>query len=820
MAVRWFLAPPLSDVPDAATMGSLCAYQGECFGGAHPMGAYYWFSLPFSYGWPLAALLILNIALFLWTAWLSVGALLPLLPGRLLRTQPALRLSLLLFAVNLALQGLWLQGQLLDISTAVPASCFFLSGIWLLLLAHHRPSAYGRAKRAAIAGICLGLSAWMHALYLLPSLVVAVFAFLWLRRHGQAVWVLLALLPVSIQFHEASQHYDRFTYIDVRALPAVAVASVEIAESQDAAQSAAAAEPLEATEKPPRIPRVAGPLEQALWSAIAPIHPQCCDSASYVAMGEDCALRGTCFGDIRPMGVHYWFSVPHRLDLPINALVLMNWLSLLGSVLLSTLALQHLLSRRPSIGVWLPLAAASLGIHIFFLYPTLFHTLTDTPAACFFLMGGWLLLWLELKPAVTDRVDRRSLYAGLCLGSAALLRAFYLYPVMLAVVIYLLGVCRQKPGSISRLGISAALVMIAMQYGMAWRAYGKFTYVDPRADEIMSVHASPVIGYDTIFPYNATWTGTQSCTAFYGVIEGIKQGEYAQVACLLKQRLRFYLGSYEANTYFFSPAVNTLPLLMAAEGDPDGWWLNSMQQQTAVEAPDGTRTAQKFTADTTPEAVPGIFRPVMLREHTPYTFSAWLWSPRPLLLEMGIVRTADHVEIAHRRLALTDKPMRYSVTGSTVEDMHYVPLTLGTEDMKYQVMLRPLPDEDNNSPAATFSLWHAQLEVGNQASDYHPYESPLPAEIRADRPWWYWLNMAVLVLAGLGIILQWRHWLSSGAGLSLLFAHAASAAACLAIIPEQRFAVAFMILVWLLALTSLASIVKRLVVRVPTSPHP
>ena len=41
--------------------------------------------------------------------------------------------------------------------------------------------------------------------------------------------------------------------------------------------------------------------------------PQCCDATAYLALGDDCAVTGECWSELRPMGAVYWFSVASLL---------------------------------------------------------------------------------------------------------------------------------------------------------------------------------------------------------------------------------------------------------------------------------------------------------------------------------------------------------------------------------------------------------------------------------------------------------------------------------------------------------------------------
>ncbi len=535
-----------------------------------------------------------------------------------------------------------------------------------------------------------------------------------------------------------------------------------------------------------------------MWSLFK-IAPQCCDAFTYVQQGNTCALTGACSGDIRPMGVYYWFSIPERLGLPLNVLILLNLLLMLASVVLSVFALQRTLQTQCPHRKWGPITGlavlvASLLAHGVFLYPTLFHTLTDGPSSCLALMGAWLML-MSLQAGTAKQRGRQLFAAGLLWGFAAWLRAFYLYPVLCGLAIYLLGWVCSRPRQWCGLLLLSALLPIGTQYLHTYQSTGKLAYLDEEAGKFITMHSSlTTAGYDTLLPSDGFFY-PPDCVVRYGILDGLKAGAFDDVACLAKERLKFYLGSYQPETYVFTDVINQLePRYVELQGDPVGWWLDRMSiDVNAAPAPDGSDTAERLTL-LDPSAGGQIFKPVMLRGDTTHTFSVWLWSPTAMTLDLVFTRNYDRETIASSHVTISPEPQRYTITGRTTELPGFLPADASMETMQYAVSIRSQAQASDK--AAFFYVWGGQLEAADHASTYQPYKEPALSDIRVLKPWLWYLQLSALLLALLSALAHWRIFLASAPGLAIMAAFGLALVESLAIIPEQRFSVAWQILLW------------------------
>ena len=63
---------------------------------------------------------------------------------------------------------------------------------------------------------------------------------------------------------------------------------------------------------------------------------QCCDAHQYINLAQAC-LAGECYDPVRPAGIQYWFSIPLRVELPLEYVIGANWVLLCISVVLAVL---------------------------------------------------------------------------------------------------------------------------------------------------------------------------------------------------------------------------------------------------------------------------------------------------------------------------------------------------------------------------------------------------------------------------------------------------------------------------------------------------
>lgn len=537
------------------------------------------------------------------------------------------------------------------------------------------------------------------------------------------------------------------------------------------------------------------------------VAPQCCDAGSYTTYGAECAADNTCYGDLRPMGDYLWFSVPHRLGWTDDSLIAANFAVTAIGILLSVLAFYKLLSAIHKSAIGKPalfiLLLLSCSVHAVFLRPVIFNTLSDPPANMMLLSGVWLLVIACFSTRTLARILLFAL-AGLSLGLAVWLRAFYLYPVLSGLAVYLLFWMLSSKKQWMELLIILALLPIGTQYYFMHREYGTYSYLNEETTNSWSeLHLNyPYVGYDTVFPRNGYFWSPEYCEATLGILNGLQARDYKSVACIVAARLYFYLGTYEPDTYLYSGAKNQLIGQYAENiGDLASDWFpqNIEWQPDQAMAPDGQQSADKIVVTSTAADGRGdVVQWVQLRGNTVHTFSVWLWSPIARTVNLAIKRHFDDTPVALQQFTLTPEPTRYRVTGKTLGDDLY----------DVDIGRSPYPDKPVTFGTETGDFlyaWGAQLEVGDKMTDYSQTDRPVPEVIRQWYPALLLLNCIVLVLCIFAFVRHRIFWLQRKEGLAILTVFLVAAAECVAIIPEQRFGIGLMIFFWLVAATFVLS---------------
>ena len=530
---------------------------------------------------------------------------------------------------------------------------------------------------------------------------------------------------------------------------------------------------------------------------------QCCDAGSYIAHGTECATDNVCYGPLRPVGDYLWFSIPPRMGWPTESLITANFMVTAVGVLLSVMALRKLLAAAHGVAAGkvflLLLFLLSSCIHGVFLQPTIFNTLSDPPANMMLLGSVWLLILTYFNSHTHTRIIQFFL-AGLCLGLAAWLRAFYLYPVLAGVAIYTLLWFFSSKKSWSELLLLIALLPIGTQYFVMHKVYGTYSYLEKESTNSWTdVHLNnPYIGFDTIFPRNGYFWPPQHCEAKMGILNGLSSGNFKDVACVVTERLYFYLGTYEPDTYIFSGVKNQLPGQYAEKiGDLQAdWFPQEITFQADVEmAPSGQKTADKLTV--TKPAADGegdVVQWIQLRGNTAHTFSVWLWSPKVKTINLTIKRHYDDKPIALQQFTLSPVPTRYAITGTTIGDDLY----------DVNIGRTPYPADSitfGTEAGDFFYAWGAQLEVGDKMTAYDGAAVASPDSVRVWHPELLVLNCFVLLLSAIAFTHYRVFWFGTRMGISIITIFLVAAAECTAIIPEQRFSIGLMIFFWLIAST-------------------
>lgn len=529
--------------------------------------------------------------------------------------------------------------------------------------------------------------------------------------------------------------------------------------------------------------------------------PQCCDADGYMQFGQECAENiRACYGDLRPVGDYLWFSLPMRFGMKAESIVILHVLLALLSVFFCAYVLRRFLieqcNKPVSKKFYGLLLLMSLLVHAVFLRPTIFNTLSDPPSAVMLLFGLGLLVLCKLHKGSEHGKSGLLLLAGIFLGFSAWVRAFYLYPVLFCVLVYFFLWLFHKGRQWKELLLLVALIPIATQFFVMHRVYGTFSYLQQDTqNEWMQVHLNaPFIGFDTVMPRNGYFWYPQHCESQVGIFGGLEQGKYREVLCVISERIRFYLGTYENKTYIYSDAKSYLVRQYSENvGDIKADWFsqNLAWEGDVAMSPNGQQTADKLTVITPEKGGSGdTVQWVLLPSGTPFTFSVWLWSPKPKTINLAIKLHEDDHAIAKKQFFISEKPTRYFVTGTT------------TKTGLYDVNIGRTPyAEDVTSFGSEagdfFYVWGAELERGDTATAYDAAGKITPSSVRQWAPWLLVINAFAFFIVAIMLFRLRAFWFRTKVGIAVLAFFAVVLAESVAIIPEQRFATGWMIVLWL-----------------------
>jgi hypothetical protein len=191
-----------------------CAAGGQCWHDIRPVGYVLYASLPFRMGWRPEAVIAMNMAMILLSAWLANAAVNALLPRLRTLAWPLKPLKLgLIGALHFYLMRNSIHYALAD----VPAACAGLSSIWLLILAVDR----NRPWWLVASGGALGAAVIVRSFYLYPALglVAGVLLLALLRRVAWSAaygFLLAAALMVLSQYALTYRYTGVWSFLEPR----------------------------------------------------------------------------------------------------------------------------------------------------------------------------------------------------------------------------------------------------------------------------------------------------------------------------------------------------------------------------------------------------------------------------------------------------------------------------------------------------------------------------------------------------------------------------------------------------------------------------
>ncbi|MGQ0799721.1 MAG: hypothetical protein ACT4NL_06375 [Pseudomarimonas sp.] len=519
---------------------------------------------------------------------------------------------------------------------------------------------------------------------------------------------------------------------------------------------------------------------------------QCCDAEGYLEEGAICAAGGGCYDPLRPLGSGLWFGALDALGVPPAALFWVHGLLLLLSVWLSLKVarrwLQPALASRPD--RWQSRALMVCGIgsllaHVVFLQPVLPHSLADPPAALLTLIAIWVVLLGDSRSPAW----RYALIGGL-LGLTAFVRAYYLYPVLGWLLVSLLLWARDRDRRWRELWLAVALLPIAIQYVATWRETGALGYISPDQEtKWRDIHLRDgSMGYDTLLRPIEAFRWPSPCSADNrGPLQALEQRDPVLATCIFASRLNFYLGSYAASTYL-QPAQQVLDRFDDVDLVGKINLVSTRADFNAERAPDGRQSASRLSVQRIDSSA-GLQQAFLPRFREPYSYSVWLWAPRPADVELLFYRQSDRQLVASRRVRLGSKAERYSISGAVLDTSTHV-IFVGRDEGRAVDWGRRVGDQ--------LFLWGGKLERGEQPRAWKPAADPRLGEAR--RIWSPILLFANGAALAVLVALLWmqrraitRHHVGVLLLLGLLLAEG------LLIVPEQRFVIAVLTGVWTLA---------------------
>lgn len=198
-------------------LGRQCAENGQCYDGLRPLGVVLWFAWPLFLGlpqetliWVHAALLLVSVLLGAAVGWRWLNRAAP-------DGQPQWLGAVILLA-SLVTHAVFFYPVLPYALSDAPAALFVLIALWLILLSGLGSG--GSPLWLALAGVLLGLAAWLRTFYLYPLGVVLMLAAALVivrpQQHKVLLYLGFALLPVMAQYVVSYQANGHVAYLASR----------------------------------------------------------------------------------------------------------------------------------------------------------------------------------------------------------------------------------------------------------------------------------------------------------------------------------------------------------------------------------------------------------------------------------------------------------------------------------------------------------------------------------------------------------------------------------------------------------------------------
>lgn len=560
------------------------------------------------------------------------------------------------------------------------------------------------------------------------------------------------------------------------------------------------------------------------------IWDQCCDADYYMHIGYKCAKAGECFDPLRPVGTSYWFSVPFFIDAkqPAEVIFLLQFAVLSCLILLSFFIFwdinRRLKGRMDGVGLvgWL----LAIGAWAFYLYPTFFNTLSDTPASVLF-VGGFLML---IAAAFRDSASFY-FFGGLLLGLSAIVRTSYFNPIIFGFVGYLsifmfLLIKKRKEFCFrdyrKSIFILSCFIPFSAQYISNYKNFGYFSFVASDYSRLaMEFHLESVTGgYDTVLPQGGYYW-SPVCSNATGLKKDLMKGNFSGAACVLVNRARFYLGSYAANTYLGESDRDFVDYGYAEQvgfAGPYGVYQMDVALADAM-SPAGKKTASYLR----PNPIVGDgssyveTSSIMPLPEGDYAVSIFLWSDEHALPSLRVssisVLGKERTEgllLLEKELSLNKKPEEFSFTFQNTKT-GYLVLQLGYFD------------SGKNTQRMPFYAWGVKLEPAGQAIGYVSKRlstggvvgvPAFPAESRIFSWWLLLANVLSLCLAMVMLQLCWKKT-QAPVIIFIMGCFLGVFAQSLLVVPEQRFVQPVLMVSWLLGCLLISSSYPRIA---PVSP--